>query len=228
MRILVFALMSGLMFSPVAMAGFVTAKWNFDNGNINLANTATLTNPQSGLSISTFSFSPGSSGAYNNNSSSNTYAGASGVRNARSVFDIGALNTSTSDYFQISLTTDSSVTAQLTQFDFGLWRASNGPTNFVLRSSKDNYSANLASWTKSTPVSWTLETSNPSLALNSNETVTLRIYGFNGTGTPDPSVRLDDLTVGVNVSAVPEPGSVAIMSGLVAGLSVLSRRRRLA
>jgi hypothetical protein len=57
------------------------------------------------------------------------------------------------------------------------------------------------------------------LNLAAGETIDLRVGGL-GQSNGDTTV------VGFKVTAVPEPSSLACVSGLVAGLSVLSRRRR--
>jgi hypothetical protein len=59
-----------------------------------------------------------------------------------------------------------------------------------------------------------------SISLNAGDYFELRV----GRGSDDYSY--DTTPVEMTVTAVPEPGSLAVVSGLVAGLSVLSRRRR--
>ncbi|MFN5320445.1 MAG: hypothetical protein ACK5D7_03180 [Planctomycetota bacterium] len=57
------------------------------------------------------------------------------------------------------------------------------------------------------------------LSLTAGETIDFRVGGL--------GERNGDVTISnVTITAVPEPGSLACVSGLVAGLSVLSRRRR--
>jgi hypothetical protein len=64
---------------------------------------------------------------------------------------------------------------------------------------------------------------NNSLSLTALDTIELRIGRGNDTyGADQTQVNM------VLTTAVPEPSSLACVSGLVAGLSVLSRRRRLA
>jgi|GEM_PF-5678452 hypothetical protein len=63
MRILVFALMFGLVSSPASMAGFVTGQWNFTRTDAQ-SGTPTITNAESGFSIGNFGFSSGGSLGY--------------------------------------------------------------------------------------------------------------------------------------------------------------------
>jgi hypothetical protein len=214
----VFSLAFSIALVANANAGIVTATWNFTSL------TPTIGNPQSGFTIGNLGFS-NVGGGTNNNSQSTGYVGASGGQNARLNFATGPLNVNTSDFFTFTVSTNAAVTAELNQFDFGLWRSSVGPTNFVLRSSKDGYASNLASWSKSGS-SWSYETSAHNFAINSSESVTFRLYGFGATDNTATNGRIDDLKVQVNVSAVPEPGTLSIVSGLIAGFTVLSRRRR--
>jgi hypothetical protein len=57
------------------------------------------------------------------------------------------------------------------------------------------------------------------LTLTAGETIDFRVGGL---GERNGDVTISNITL----TAVPEPGSLAVVSGLVAGLSVLSRRRR--
>ena len=62
---------------------------------------------------------------------------------------------------------------------------------------------------------------NNTLSLTAGETIDLRIgRGTDGHGADQTQVSM------IVTTAVPEPSSLACVSGLVAGLSVLSRRRR--
>jgi hypothetical protein len=233
-RLLILAALA-VMLGGEVKAGFVTANWNF--GTSTAVSTPTIVNGEAGFSVGGFSIGNALGTVANpisTTSASAGYTGASGQFNIGNVFRTGALNTNAngSGYFEFTVTTDNTKTAQISSFNFGARSTPTGPQAFALRSSKDGYSSNIFTASVANNSTWSLKT-NASLnfALNANETVQFRLYGYSGTGSPGTGTvngRIDDVSVGFNVSAVPEP-----TSGLLVGIATLAfaafrRNRRVA
>jgi len=135
----------------------------------------------------------------NDTSASSGYTGASGGNNAGAAARTGALNTSTSAYFQFSVTpTNGNYT--LTGISFGARSTGTGPQSYTLRSSLDGYVSDIASGTIS-GTSWNLKT-HSGLSVASTQAITFRIYGYGGSGNAAANTanwRIDDLTLNVTV-----------------------------
>jgi hypothetical protein len=133
----------------------------------------------------------------NSTSASSGYTGASGGNNAGAAAFTGALNTSSSTYFEFTLTPETLRTVTLAGISFGSRSTSTGPAAYSIRSSADGYASNLATGTLSTSGIWQLQT--PTLVSITSEvstSITFRIYGHNGTGSPGAGTanwRIDDL-----------------------------------
>ena len=181
---------------------------NFTVGDITLGNTLgsiasnpNITNPSSG------------------------YTGASGNFNYDQITQNGAsLNTSTSAYYQFTVTPDPGFFVQITDFDFGaLSTTTTGPLSYVLRWSVDNYAANVTSVGSLTRgTAWALKnnTFTAKTSTTSGAAVDFRLYFYNTTAAVSgtPNVSIDD--VKTSLAAVPEASGCA---GLV-GLTWLHRR----
>lgn len=196
--------------------------WNFGTGGANLNPSS---NPLSDLAVSSFS---GANASFVNNvtSASTTYSGASGEFNVGLTAPVGALNTSASAYFQFTLTPDSGYQVNVTNISFGSRSTPTGPTSLSIRSSLDSYSTSLASDSSLTAGVWSRKT--PALtSISSTGALTIRLYGFGGTGSPSgANWRIDDFTVNATVSAIPEPATYAAIFGGLALLGVMLQRRR--
>ncbi len=110
-------------------------------------------------------------------------------------------------YMQVSLSPASSYTMSLAQLTFDEQRSGTGPTTWTLRSSLDNFSADL----NTTPTSTTSPTSNGSfttrvVSLSANSAfqnlsvpVTFRIYGYGASGSGG-TWRFDNITISGTVA----------------------------
>lgn len=183
----------------VSPCGSTIVNWNF-----------TTAGPSS-AAVSNFSVSALAQGNNNGSTalitsvSASNNAGASGGNNAGAAARIGALNLSSSAYFEFKLTPAAGYKATLTGMNFGSRETGTGPKAYAIRSSLDNFATNLASGTLPASSSWIKYT--PVLAPSSGNAgaeVTYRIYGYNGTGSPAAGTanwRIDDLNLNVQLSA---------------------------
>lgn len=176
-----------------------SASWNFT--------TATPSSTTGDATVSALSQgnNNGTTPLLDNSSVSSGYAGASGGNNAGAAARVGALNTGTngSAFFQFSVTPIAGESVTLTGISFGTRSTSTGPQAYTLRSSLDNYAADIATGTMSTG-SWLLR-SNTGLTVagSTNQVITFRLYGYNGTGTPAVNTanwRIDDLALTMTVT----------------------------
>jgi hypothetical protein len=141
------------------------------------------------------------------------------------------LNTgsSGSGYFEFTVATDALTSATLDDFDFGSRSTGTGPQAFALRSSLDGYATDIFSVAVPSNSAWALRDNTFSqLAFGPSTTVTFRLFGYNGAGSPGSGTingRIDDLTATFNLTAVPEPSALTLgIFTTVAGMTF--RRRR--
>ena len=135
-------------------------------------------------------------------SASSGYTGASGGNNAGAAARTGALNTNASGsaYFQFTITPTNGATFSVTDLSFGSRSTTTGPTAYVLRSSADNFTANIASGTFTADSAWRLLTHSGITASGSIATI-FRLYGHSGTGSASANTanwRIDDLKVTIS------------------------------
>ena len=132
--------------------------------------------------------------------------GASAGNNAGAAARIGTLNTgaSGSAYFEFTLTPSGSNTVNITGINFGSRSTSTGPAAFTVRTSLDNYNSDYAVGTLLTSGTWALQTTTPAIVSGVSTAITLRIYGYNGTGGASANTanwRIDDLSLTLTVEA---------------------------
>jgi|GEM_PF-2967961 len=143
------------------------------------------------------------------NSVSKTYAGASGDYNAGAAAKTGALNTNSSAYFTFTLTPDATNTLRVTGLSFGSRSTSTGPMAFCVRSSLDDYAADLATGTLANNSAWALKSvAFVAFSQMPGTSMTVRIYGYDGTGSPGANTanwRIDDLAVAVSAAGTNTP-----------------------
>lgn len=99
-----------------------------------------------------------------------------------------------------------------------------GPSDFVIRTILDDYISNVATGKFTSDALWyTIENISVTLSAITAQT-TFRMNAYNasaGGGT----LRVDDVTIRGNVTAIPEPTTYAMALGLVALAGVMTRRR---
>lgn len=201
----------------VAIPGLNTVLWKFD--------TAT---PTSGLPSDV----TGGTVIQGNNNGTTTlltttsvssgYTGASGTYNAGAAARIGALNQASggSAYFEVTLTPATGRQLVIGSLAFGSRSTGTGPQAYAVFSSLDSFAAPVATGTMVSTSSWKLYSPVlPALNGATDAAVTLRIYGYNGTGSPATSTanwRIDDLQIGVKTVLPPAvaPSIESAPSGL--------------
>lgn len=177
------------------------ATWDFG--------TASPTNVPSGATISDVSQgnNNGSTTMLGSGSASTGYTGSSGSNNAAAAAFTGALNTSTSTYFQFSANSTSGNYITFTGISLGVRSTSTGPTTISLRSDADSYTSDIAVVTYTANSTWQL-VSNSTFSQVYEGNRTFRLYGHSGTGSASASTanwRIDDLTLTLSVSAKTTP-----------------------
>ncbi len=150
----------------------------------------------------------GTTALINGSSVSSGYAGASGGNNAGAAAKIGALNTAASGsaYFEFTLTPSINNVVSLSGISFGSRSTTTGPQAYAIRTSLDAFATDYAMGTLSNNSTWALQTATPVIVGNISSSVTVRIYGYNGTGSPPAGTanwRIDDLILTVDAALLP-------------------------
>lgn len=192
------------IFASLALPGAAAdVYWDFAT-----ASPTSITPPVANLTVGdvTQGNNNGTTTMLTTSSASTGYAGVSGSRNAGLAARTGALNTAAdgSAYYEFTLTPANGFQVSVTGLSFGSRSTSTGPKAYSLRSSVDSFASDLATGTITitNPATWVLYSVN-GLALSSGAPVTLRLYGYNGSGSASLSTanfRIDDLTVSLTVS----------------------------
>lgn len=149
-------------------------------------------------------------------SASSGYTGASGGNNAGAAARVGPLVTGTngSAYFEFTVIPQAGSSFTMDGISFGSRSTSTGPAAFALRNSGDGYAADIASGALSTNSSWAIS-SVSGLTAGSSNAATFRVYGYNGSGSPNASTanwRIDDLKVFLTTTTVASSQPPAITS----------------
>ncbi len=126
------------------------------------------------------------------------------------------------DYFEFNAIADPGFSFNVSNVVFNIRRSSSGPTNMILRSSVDGFTADL-----NTFIAVANTTYNSPISLLGQASVTFRLYGYGATGAAG-SMNLggvgDDLVVQGTI--VPEPGTLAFLSIGLMGLYGVRRRSK--
>ena len=190
--------------------GQTTFTWNFGTS---AANPAPSSGSLANLTVGNITIGNilGTVTMLSTTSASSGYTGATGQYNAGNAARTGALVTGTngSAYFEIILTPASGYCVNISSINFGTRSTGTAPKNFTVRTSIDNYASSIASDTIPSTSAWFLK--NPTTISTSglvSTSVTLRIYGYNGAGSPSSNTinwRIDDLNIGLSVSSPSTP-----------------------
>lgn len=172
----------------------------------------TTAGPSGGLPVTNLSVSDISQG--NNNGStvmltsvsvSSGYAGATGTFNAGLAARIGALNTAVSGsaYFELTLTPTAGSVVNVSNINFGTRATGTGPQAYSIKTSANGFGADAATGTIANNSTWSLKTNVTTVSSAAGTPLTIRIFGYNGAGSPGVGVanwRIDDLKVTVTVT----------------------------
>jgi hypothetical protein len=227
----ILAIVVGMLAPSSVSADISSYYWNFGTTSAN--GSPSLSGSGAGINVGSLTIgnSLGTvTSPINSTSASSGYTGASGQFNIGNAFRIGALNTGSggSGYFEFTVSTDALTSATLDDFDFGSRSTGTGPQAFALRSSLDGFTADIFSVAVPSNSTWGFRNNTFSqLAFGPSTTVTFRLFGYNGAGSPGANTingRIDDLTATFNLTAVPEPSALAL--GVVTAAAGLAFRRR--
>jgi len=160
--------------------------WNFTDGISN-----GTVNPANNLSGSNFTCSALSASvtlAVNTTSpvGNNDYSPSSQGNNLAVTCPAGGA------YIQWTITPKNNFKVGVTAIQFGMRSTTTGPKAWALRSSKDNYVANLAADTNANNSKWALHTAPLHYTIDA-EAVTFRIYFSGGTSSGSGNLRIDDI-----------------------------------
>ena len=138
---------------------------------------------------------------------SSGYTGASGGNNLGNAVKLGAINTTSSSYMQFQITNGAAAAFAITNINFGSRSTATGPQAYGIYSSNDNYTAAAATGTLGNNSTYVLYNNTVALTIAGNSTITIRIYGGNGAGSPANNTvtwRIDDVTfIGAVATSAP-------------------------
>jgi len=214
----------------IAKADDIALSWDFGVGT---PNNAPSVGTPSNFAVSAFTLGNSLGNVttpINTSSASTGYPGASGSENLGNAVKIGAIDVTTSAYYEFTLTADPGYTVSLTNFDFGSRSTATGPKSFALYSSADSYTASLFTGTLLSNSTWAFFDNSISSPVVSDGggALTYRLFLYDGTGSPASGTennRIDDVSMTVTTAPIPEPGTVALV-GLGLGAILFGVRRR--
>jgi Secretion system C-terminal sorting domain len=187
-----------------------TYNWNGSTATTNSGSHASIT-----LSPLAQGNNNGNTSMIATTSASTGYTGATGTSNFGAACFTGALNTSSSTYFTVSLTALPGTAVELSTISFGSRSTASGPTLISIRSSIDNYATDIATFAATSNSVWTLYSGTFAGAKTGSfgTSVNLRIYGSNGSGVVavnSANWRLDDINLVIQPAICAAPtGSIS-------------------
>jgi hypothetical protein len=181
--------------------------WNFTGAATGAAST---TPANATISVMTIGNSLGTVAApVSSTSPSTTYPGFSGTNNIGNACRTGALSTTPSTgsaYLEFTITPSPGYRiADITGFQAGTRSTGTGAQAFAIRTNLDSYAADIATGTIASTSTWALKTASgfSISAPAADQAVTIRIYLYNGTGSPGSNTintRFDDISfTGVSI-----------------------------
>jgi len=136
-------------------------------------------------------------------SASSGYTGVSGSFNACAATISAGFNPNTSTYFEFTLSAEQGYSIVISKISFGSRSTGTGPQAYSIRTSIDSYNSDVAAGVFPVNSNWYYY-EHPYLSLATTSSITIRIYGFNGTGSSKNTAvwRIDDLSLDVAISPV--------------------------
>ena len=195
-----------MLFNLFAALAFFSAdaqsiKWTFDGPGGTDLPSQSITN----VTVSPVSQKNnyGATTMLSSSSVSSSYTDPSGFYNACAATISAGFNPSTSTYFEFTLSAGQGYSFVISRISFGSRSTGTGPQAYKIRTSIDSYNSDIAAGTFPANSNWYYY-QHPSLSLATTSSVTIRIYGFNGSGSSNNTAvwRIDDLSLDVVVAAV--------------------------
>ncbi|MEZ5424294.1 MAG: carboxypeptidase-like regulatory domain-containing protein [Pyrinomonadaceae bacterium] len=150
-------------------------------------------------------------------SKSSGYNGASGNENFGAAARTGSFDSSSSVYFEVTITPTAGHLVAISNISFGTRSTSTGPQSLTIRSSVDGYAAPAATVAVANTSTWVLTENDLSIVGDPNEPVIVRIYGSNGAGNPSANTanwRIDDISI-FATGLAPTAGKVRVSGQVV-------------
>ncbi|WP_205685685.1 T9SS type A sorting domain-containing protein [Flavipsychrobacter stenotrophus] len=204
--------------TPVSAAA---AFWNFTvgSGSTSQATSSSSTNVLASNCIASVGNVNGTVTAISSTSASTTLSGYSGGNNIGNAAFTGTLS-STSSYIQFTLTPNSGYFINISGMSFAYRGTGTGPQAYTIKTSADGYSSAVATGSLSNTSTWLTATPTfaSSITGGSSTSLTVRVYGHSGTGSPGASTinwRMDDVNINFTAnqnicSGTPAAGTAAI------------------
>lgn len=183
-------------FSNIGFAQIIS--WDF--GNTDSTSFPSVTTANVFASNLTAKNNNGTTPLVTNASASTGYTGASGNYNAGAAVTVQTFNQSTSTFFESTLTPAPGFSVTINAINFGSRSTSTGPQKYSIRSSLNSFSSDIITGDLPADGTWNFRQNN--LSISNTNTITIRIYGFGGTGRSSVNWRLDDLSLNVSVNHV--------------------------
>ena len=159
---------------------------------------------------------------------SSGYTGASGGNNASVGAVAGALSTTTSSYFEFTLTATTGNRLFVNSLSLGTRSTASGPTSLALYSSSNGFTSAIGTVAVSANSAWGLVTfSGFSIFGTTGGALTFRVYGSGGTSASAGNWRIDDLSLSVSSDTpgpaiATQPASQTVPPGANVNLSVVA------
>ena len=133
-------------------------------------------------------------------------------------------------YGTFTVTADSGYKLNLNTLSFDVQNAGTSPTpdgHWVVRSSVDNFTTNLADFTATTTFA-NKQVDVSTIVFEGLQEITFRIYLYdaNNTNSGTRSLRTDNVILTGDITAIPEPSTSALLLGLAGAALVFWRVRR--
>lgn len=231
-----FGILAALSALAIPAQSQTTVDWDFSGGGGSGAPIPSLPPNMSGGTIAAYNEylgPPPNNPGFNSANQSSGYTGASGNHNASVGIVYGTLNPVSSTYFQCTITPAGGFQLSATTFQLGSFSNRYGPQTLTLLVSTDNFATSTTLWTATAlpnDSNWYLVTGSGSFSYTApiDTAVTFRLYGSDGIGGDnDSDWRIDDVSLGITASAVPEPPTYAALLLGAALMGVRTWRRRL-